>query len=95
MMKTLPAAALVMSKAELLLEFLVVALNAPAHLGDEDQLLQCGVGRGGRKKVFGRFGFALRPFDQQPFLRARLATLPTPRSCDFFRNPLKSPLKLP
>ena len=39
MMETLPASALVMREAELLLEFLVVPLDAPAHLGDEDQLL--------------------------------------------------------
>jgi hypothetical protein len=46
MMEPQPTSALVMGKTELLLELLVVPLNAPAHLGDEDQLLRRGVGRG-------------------------------------------------
>ena len=71
-METLPAPALVMREAKLLLEFLVVPLDAPAHLGDKHQLLQCGLVRGGREEVFCRLWFTFRPFDQQPFLRAHL-----------------------
>ena len=70
MMETHPASPLVVRETELLLEFLVVALDAPAHLGYEDQLLPGGVARTGREEVLGRFGLAFRPFDQQPFLGA-------------------------
>ena len=44
MMKAAPAAACVMAEADLLLEFLVVALDQPARLGDVDQVLERGVG---------------------------------------------------
>ena len=37
MMEAAPAAALIMSKADFLLEFLIVALDAPAHLGEIDK----------------------------------------------------------
>ena len=36
-MEAAPAAAFVMSKPDLLLEFLIVALDAPAHLGKIDK----------------------------------------------------------
>ena len=62
MVKAPPAPALVMRETELLLEFLVVPFDAPAHLGHENQLLQCGPGRCGREKVFCRLGFSIRPF---------------------------------
>ncbi len=40
MVEASPAAALVMSKAEFLLEFLVIALDPPAQLGQIDQPLE-------------------------------------------------------
>ena len=43
-MEAAPVAAFVMRQAELLLQFPIVALDAPAHLGNEDQLFQRGVG---------------------------------------------------
>ena len=73
MMETHPASPLVVREAELLLEFLVVTLDAPAHLGYEDQLLPCGVARAGREEVFGWFGLTFRPFDQQPLLGTQLS----------------------
>ena len=42
-METLPTPPFVVRESELLLEFLVVPLDAPAHLGDEDQVLQGGI----------------------------------------------------
>lgn len=71
-MKAQPASALVMRKSELLLEFLVIAFDAPAHLGDEDQLFQGGFGRGSREEILGGLGLTFGPFDQQPFLWAHL-----------------------
>lgn len=52
-MKTLPISALVMREAKLLLEFLIVPLDASTHLGDEDHLLQRGLDRGGSGAVPG------------------------------------------
>jgi hypothetical protein len=40
MVEAAPAAPLVMSKAEFLLEFLVIALDPPAQLGQIDQPLE-------------------------------------------------------
>lgn len=72
MMKAHPAASLVMREPELLLEILVVPLDAPAHLGDEDQLHQRRLGRDGGEEILVRLNFSFRPFDQQPLLGTRL-----------------------
>jgi len=65
-MKAAPTAALEMAEAKLLFEFLVITLDAPAQLGDAHQLLERSGGGQGTQEVFGRFGFATRPLDQQP-----------------------------
>src|SRR3712207_4137595 len=66
-----PAAALIVAKADLLLELLVVALDQPARLGGMDQVLE----RGARRQV-GQpvLAWLLGPLDQQPFLRPGLRT---------------------
>src|SRR5215469_17840519 len=68
MMEAAPPSPLVMSEPELLLEFLVVALDAPAELCHVDQAGEGNVGRQGGEPVFGRFSLALGPFDEKPFL---------------------------
>src|SRR3974390_1052094 len=73
MVKAAPTSPLEMAKADLPFEFLVVALNAPAQLGDIDQLTESNVRWKRRKPIFGRRSFALRPLDQQPFLRPALS----------------------
>src|SRR6266852_4643486 len=70
MMKAAPAASLIVSEPDLLLELLIVALDAPAQFGEIDQLAEADLLRQGREPVFGRFFFALRPLDQQPLLRS-------------------------
>src|ERR1700733_8304705 len=65
-MEAAPSAAFVVTKPDLLLEFLIVALDAPAHLGKIDKPTEADVRRQGRKPVFGRFRFTFGPFDQQP-----------------------------
>ena len=65
-MKATPAATLEMAEAKLLFEFLVIALDAPAQLGDAHQLPQRGGTGQGTQEVFGRLGFAPRPLDHQP-----------------------------
>src|SRR3978361_275512 len=75
MVKAAPAAAFVVAKPEFLLEVLIIALDPPAPLGLPDEFCEGGVGRQGGEPVFGRFGLALRPLDQAPFLGPWLATL--------------------
>ena len=75
MMKATPAAPLVMIEPELLLELLIIALDAPAQFGEIDHAIECGIGGQRREPIFGRFGLVLRPFDQQPFLRPRITAL--------------------
>ena len=70
MVETAPVAAFVIRQTELLFEFPVVPLDAPAHLGCEDQLLQGGIGGRGGQPVAARFLIACGPLDQQPFFGA-------------------------
>ena len=69
MMKASPPTPFKMSEPELLLELLIVALDAPAQLGGVDQSAEGDVFRKGREPVFGRLVLAFRPLNQQPLLR--------------------------
>jgi hypothetical protein len=70
-----PSAAFEMSEPDLLLEFLIVAFDAPAQFGDINKRRKLDVFRQGREPVFGRLLLTLGPLDQQPFLRARFGEL--------------------
>src|SRR5674536_388595 len=63
-----PPSALEMPKPDLLLELLIVALDAPAQLGEVDQRAERDILGKGREPVFGRLFLAFGPLDQQPFL---------------------------
>src|SRR5471032_2218378 len=67
MVKAEPSASFEMPEADLLLELLIIALDAPAQLGGIDQIAECDAARQGREPVLGRLLFALGPLDQQPF----------------------------
>src|SRR5665647_3366121 len=69
------SSALEMPKPNLLLEFLIVALDAPAQLGEVDQRAERDILGKGREPVFGRLFLAFGPLDQQPFLRSALGEL--------------------
>ena len=75
MMKATPVSSLIMAQAELLFQFLVVPLNAPAHLGDSDQFYKGRVSGQRRKPVLPRFSLSAWPFDQQPFFFTQGLTL--------------------
>src|SRR3981081_2628804 len=68
MMEATPPASFIMPEPDLLLELLIIALDAPAQLGGVDQIAECDVARQGRKPILGRFFLALGPLDQHPFL---------------------------
>src|SRR3954449_2174174 len=72
MVETAPAAPLVVSKPEFLLELLVVAFDAPPELGEFDQAREADLLWQGREPVLGGLLLAFRPLDQEPFRRARL-----------------------
>src|SRR6267143_1272559 len=67
MVEAAPAASLVVTKPDFLLEFLIVALNAPAQLDKIDEPREADVLRQRREPVPGRLGFPFGPLDQQPF----------------------------
>src|SRR3954466_5992729 len=74
-MKAAPAAPLIVTKPEFLLEVLVVPLDPPAQLGGVDQGAATDGGGQRRQPVLRRFGFIRGPFDQAPFLGTRRGTL--------------------
>src|SRR4051794_19973540 len=68
-MKAAPAPSLKVTQADLLLEFLIIPLNAPAQFRPIGELREADVLRQGREPVLGRLFLAFRPFDQAPLLR--------------------------
>ena len=73
MVKAAPATTFIVTETDLLLEFEIVALNPPTQFRLIDHALKRDVGRQRGEPVVIRFGFALRPLDQQPLLRCWLA----------------------
>jgi len=66
MVEAAPAAAFIMSEPELLFEFLMVALDAPAQLGQIDQAVEGDVGWNGGEPVLGRRALAPGPGSPRP-----------------------------
>src|SRR5258706_12351618 len=71
MMKPAPIAPFVMTQAEFLFEFPVVALDYPAQFQDRHEFGEGELCGQRRQPVVGRLGFALGPFDDEPFLLPR------------------------
>jgi hypothetical protein len=67
-----PSSSFEVAEADLLLELLVIALDAPAQLGEVDQTTEGDTFGKGRKPVFGWLLLSLGPLDQQP-LSGRLS----------------------
>src|SRR5262249_10897790 len=65
MMEARPAAALVMPEAGFLLEVLIIALDAPAQLGEVQEAAERHVRVDGCEPVLGRCGLTFGPFDEQ------------------------------
>src|SRR3954452_21006936 len=72
MMKTAPAASLVMPQAEFLFQLLIIALDPPAQFREIDQAIKGYVRRDGSQPILGGLGIALGPFAQHPFPLPRL-----------------------
>src|SRR5260221_5558904 len=65
MMEARPATALIVAEADFLLEVVIIALDAPAQLGDVDKAAERHVLIDGCEPEFGGRGLALGPFDEQ------------------------------
>src|SRR6202048_222220 len=76
MMEAAPPAPFIVPKPDLLLELLIVPLDAPAQFGEIDEPAEADVRRQRRETVFCRLGFTLRPLDQQPLSRQLLRVQP-------------------
>ena len=74
-MEAAPAAPLIVPEPEFLLELLVVALDAPAQLGQGDKTREGDVFRQGREPALCRFPLLGGPLDQKPLLRAGFAEI--------------------
>ena len=72
MMKTAPIAPFVMTQTQLLLEFEVVTLDAPAHLDGGHQRPEGNVCGQGGQEIARWLGFVFGPLDEQPFFFADL-----------------------
>jgi hypothetical protein len=66
-MEAAPASSFEVVEADLLLEVLIVALDAPAQLGPFDQTRPGDVLGQGREPVAGRLALAVGPLDEEPF----------------------------
>jgi hypothetical protein len=78
MVKAAPSAAFVVAEPDLLLEFEVIAFNAPAQLGRIDQALERDVGWQCGEPVMVRLGFALGPLTMADFPPACQASASEP-----------------
>ena len=68
MMEAAPGTALEVVESQLLLEFLEVALDAPAQLGQPDHRFKRRGGGAVGRPILGGLGGACGPFDEQPLL---------------------------
>src|SRR5580700_1049109 len=66
MVEATPSPPFKMPEPDLLLEFLIIALDAPAQLGGINQIMEQDVFRQCREPIFGWLILVLRPLDQQP-----------------------------
>ena len=67
-MEAAPSTAFEMVEPELVLEFLIIALDTPAQLGEVDEFAEADIGWQRRQPIFGGLGFACGPLDQQSAL---------------------------
>src|ERR1700676_4139617 len=75
MVKAKPSPPFEMTERHLLLEVLIVALDAPAQFGSVPQITEGDVVGQRREPIFGGLFLALGPLDQQPLLRRLLGRL--------------------
>src|SRR5437667_12897077 len=75
-MEAAPAASFKVIEAELVLELLVITLDAPAQVRQTDEVGERHRGRQGGEVVLGRGWFVWRPLAQEPFDRTQFGPGP-------------------
>src|ERR1700726_2041406 len=73
MVEAAPPAPFIVTKAQFLLELLIIALDPPPQLCQIDQTIERGIFGQGGKPILRRLGFVFRPLDQKPLFSAQLA----------------------
>jgi hypothetical protein len=73
MVEAAPPAPFIITKAEFLLELLIIALDPPPQLCQVDQTIEGDILGQGGKPILGRLGFVFRPLDQKPLFSAQRA----------------------
>src|SRR6218665_370210 len=68
-MKSSPTSAFIVPQPQLLLQVLIIALDAPAHVCSAHQIVQCAGSWQAREVILFRPCLARWPFDEQPLLR--------------------------
>src|SRR5580700_7871132 len=79
MVKAAPSSSFEMTETNFLLEILVVALDAPAQLGEVHQAFEGDVLGQGCEPIFGGISLVGGPLDQQPFFGTAPNGAPAPR----------------
>src|SRR5712691_4480091 len=93
MVEAAPSAPFIVPEPDLLLELLIVALDAPTQFGGVDQSTEGDSEWKGREPVFGRCGLVLWPLDQQPFLcRGRGVFVPMSNANTYARKARGQPV---
>jgi len=69
-----------MAKAQFLVELAIIPLDPPPQLGRGNQIMEPGRLRQGGKPVFERLLVTFGPFDEEPFLVARMPEIVISRS---------------
>src|SRR3977135_1205843 len=72
MVEAAPSSPFEMPEPDFLLEFLIVALDPPAHLGNINELPEGVVSWKRREPIFDRLLLTIGPIDQEPLLRTRV-----------------------
>jgi len=75
MVEATPSPPFEMPEPDLLLQLLIIALDAPAQLGEIYQVAEGDILLKRREPIFCRLGLTFRPLDQQPFFRAALGKI--------------------
>jgi hypothetical protein len=75
MVEATPSPPFEMPEPDLLLQLLIIALDAPAQLGEIYQVAEGDILLKRREPIFFRLRVTFRPLDQQPFFRAALGEI--------------------
>src|SRR6476660_6994941 len=92
MMEPTPSSTFIMPKPDLLLELLIVALNAPTQFGKVDQIPERDIFWKSGEPVFDWLFLGIGPLDQQPFFGIVFGRITVPNANADAREPRRQPV---